>query len=453
MLTRKNVGRNGSQLLDRQFHLRALLQRGLGHRPAELLGRRLQLGDVLRTRAAAARDGRWDQVIGDPQLLRSGKSLQKMDDQWGTPMDWKPHEERSNQKGEHQKHGFFNAAFEWKTGNTSLELNTLVYIDGYFTLWLFNIAMENGPFIDGLPIKNGDFPWCSMAMLNNQMVFVFFWLPGSQLQGRSEYKWLDTKRASEMATDDVGMYGELWQTCQLSFFQAALVPSGPWYCPCWESWGLHRGRAPFLLGPSSDPSWCERCGLGVWDLRSFVLFIPCGGHGFRAILTGKIHGQELGPEKSGDSGALAQRHGRSRQGRPRLAFHVQSSGALSRRCSSMVQRTMALQTTTLGVPATLAPQWAEHFDPGFPSGAATPGWLPHKSLGALWSIFRLAAAFCSTTSPGRPLLQLDFSGGLARSPSAAATAANHRVLATCHSISRLVGQQWLRRDRKLSTSD
>ena len=31
-----------------------------------------------------------------------------------------------------------------------------------FTLWLFNIAMENGPFIDGLdglPIKNCDFPW------------------------------------------------------------------------------------------------------------------------------------------------------------------------------------------------------------------------------------------------------------------------------------------------------
>jgi hypothetical protein len=23
----------------------------------------------------------------------------------------------------------------------------------------FNIAMENGPFIDGLPSKNGDFPW------------------------------------------------------------------------------------------------------------------------------------------------------------------------------------------------------------------------------------------------------------------------------------------------------
>jgi hypothetical protein len=34
----------------------------------------------------------------------------------------------------------------------------LLIFDGC-TLWLFNIAMENGPFIDGLPINNGDFPW------------------------------------------------------------------------------------------------------------------------------------------------------------------------------------------------------------------------------------------------------------------------------------------------------
>ena len=27
-------------------------------------------------------------------------------------------------------------------------------IDTIYTIWLFNIAMENGPFIDGLPIKN-----------------------------------------------------------------------------------------------------------------------------------------------------------------------------------------------------------------------------------------------------------------------------------------------------------
>jgi hypothetical protein len=52
--------------------------------------------------------------------------------------------------------------------NTDTSLKTLmgrligdVYYPfiGYSTIWLFNIAMENGPFIDGLPIKNGDFPW------------------------------------------------------------------------------------------------------------------------------------------------------------------------------------------------------------------------------------------------------------------------------------------------------
>jgi hypothetical protein len=35
----------------------------------------------------------------------------------------------------------------------------LTPIFAVYTLWLFNIAMENGPFIDGLPIKNCDFPW------------------------------------------------------------------------------------------------------------------------------------------------------------------------------------------------------------------------------------------------------------------------------------------------------
>ena len=36
----------------------------------------------------------------------------------------------------------------------------ILVIYGYvITIWLFNIAMENGPFIDGLPIKNGVFLW------------------------------------------------------------------------------------------------------------------------------------------------------------------------------------------------------------------------------------------------------------------------------------------------------
>ena len=36
------------------------------------------------------------------------------------------------------------------------------------TIWLFNIAMGNGPFIDVLPIKNGNFPWQTVS--HNQMV-------------------------------------------------------------------------------------------------------------------------------------------------------------------------------------------------------------------------------------------------------------------------------------------
>jgi len=41
----------------------------------------------------------------------------------------------------------------------AVALGSLTSENGTFTLWLFNIAMENGPFIDGLPITDGDFPW------------------------------------------------------------------------------------------------------------------------------------------------------------------------------------------------------------------------------------------------------------------------------------------------------
>ena len=46
--------------------------------------------------------------------------------------------------------------------NTSIHIYIYIYTYRYihmyrYTLRLFNIAMENGPFIDGLPVKNGDF--------------------------------------------------------------------------------------------------------------------------------------------------------------------------------------------------------------------------------------------------------------------------------------------------------
>ena len=37
------------------------------------------------------------------------------------------------------------------------------------TLWLFNIAMENGPFIDDIQWFSYWKWWCPMAMLNNQL--------------------------------------------------------------------------------------------------------------------------------------------------------------------------------------------------------------------------------------------------------------------------------------------
>ena len=48
-----------------------------------------------------------------------------------------------------------------------------------YTLWLFNIAMENGPFIDDFPIKTSIYKGFSMAMLNNQRVYIYiiiYWL-------------------------------------------------------------------------------------------------------------------------------------------------------------------------------------------------------------------------------------------------------------------------------------
>jgi len=49
-------------------------------------------------------------------------------------------------------------------------LNSVILPSKWVILWLFNIAMENGPFIDDVPIKTSIYEGFSMAMLNNQMV-------------------------------------------------------------------------------------------------------------------------------------------------------------------------------------------------------------------------------------------------------------------------------------------
>ena len=44
----------------------------------------------------------------------------------------------------------------------------------YSSLWLMNVAMENGPFIDDIPIKTTIYRGFSMAMSNNQMVAITY---------------------------------------------------------------------------------------------------------------------------------------------------------------------------------------------------------------------------------------------------------------------------------------
>ena len=74
------------------------------------------------------------------------------------------------------------------------------------TLWLFNIAMENGPFIDGLPsYKMVDL---SMAMLNNQMVYDYICI-----YKKTQHIWL---QISPITPD-------LWWSSQLSDLWKLLV--------------------------------------------------------------------------------------------------------------------------------------------------------------------------------------------------------------------------------------
>jgi hypothetical protein len=63
--------------------------------------------------------------------------------------------------GPEEKDCYLPMQIEWNCQRQSV--NALTWsswcFKDIFSLWLSNIAMENGPFIDGLPIKNGDFPW------------------------------------------------------------------------------------------------------------------------------------------------------------------------------------------------------------------------------------------------------------------------------------------------------
>ena len=63
----------------------------------------------------------------------------------------------------------FHVQFVARVG-VPLPLKKKNHLRKHITIWLFNIAMGNGPFIDDFPIKTFIYKGFSMAMLNNQMV-------------------------------------------------------------------------------------------------------------------------------------------------------------------------------------------------------------------------------------------------------------------------------------------
>ena len=72
--------------------------------------------------------------------------------------------------------------FSHHIGNVIIPTDEVIFFRGVgipptsiYTLWLFNIAMENGPSIDDFPIKTSIYKGFSMAMLNNQMVYIYIY--------------------------------------------------------------------------------------------------------------------------------------------------------------------------------------------------------------------------------------------------------------------------------------
>ena len=93
--------------------------------------------------------------------------------------DWTPrlgcHSEGLTPAG---NRAFFASEANTFIGSYMLKQNCIFFLGWWtgliqITLWLFNIAMENGPFIDDFPIHTSIYKGFSMAMLNNQRVLHF----------------------------------------------------------------------------------------------------------------------------------------------------------------------------------------------------------------------------------------------------------------------------------------
>ena len=78
----------------------------------------------------------------------------------------RPHLEPRVVRQEQLGTGVVKRAARWEESG---RLFKSLVVDDY-TLWLFDIAMDNDPFMDVSPMKSSIYSGFSMAILNNQMV-------------------------------------------------------------------------------------------------------------------------------------------------------------------------------------------------------------------------------------------------------------------------------------------
>ena len=90
------------------------------------------------------------------------------------------------------------------------------------TIWLFNIAMDNCPFIDDFPIETSVYRGFSMAMLNNQRVLlssetltVTCHSAGLQRLCPTAMSIQHTRWKSNMVIETPSVYGYRWMDARM----------------------------------------------------------------------------------------------------------------------------------------------------------------------------------------------------------------------------------------------
>ena len=147
------------------------------------------------------------------------------------------------------------------------------------TLWLFNIAMENDPFIDNFPMKTTIYRGFSMAMLNNQMVSpvrdeYWFSLVDSWIQNKIQEKpelakisgwwWLEHDVYIYIYFSIYTCHRPNWRT---HTFQRGRYITNQMSCRV-ELWVDGKPQSPLI------PSWSASC-LTVSRDRCWALFFYC----------------------------------------------------------------------------------------------------------------------------------------------------------------------------------